>query len=249
MRRHRRIAPEGDKNAVAEVELSQRLVEAGCPIGPLETRGDPLVYTHDGYDITLWRYFEPSGLPVPPHDYANALALLHAGMRNMDAPAPRFTDRVAHAQDIIIDPALSPELADADRAFLSERLRSLRQAIIDSGATEQLLHGEPHQGNVINTTSGAVFVDLETICRGPVEFDLAHVPEAVPGLYPDVDPELLDDCRELVLAMVAAWRWEIGDELPDGRRFGEELLRALRAGPPWPTLDTMNSPERDQPGR
>jgi hypothetical protein len=65
------------------------------------------------------------------------------------------------------------------------------------------------------------------------------VPDAVAEHYPDVDQQLLEDCRQLVLAMLAAWRWDVEDEFPDGRRWGQEFLAALRAGPPWPTLDAM----------
>jgi hypothetical protein len=39
--------------------------------------------------------------------------------------------------------------------------------------------------------------------------------------------------------MVAAWRWDPDDQLPNGNRAGQELLRALRAGPPWPSLDVV----------
>jgi hypothetical protein len=45
---------------------------------------------------------------------------------------------------------------------------------------------------------------FETCCRGPVEFDLAHVPEKVSARYPNVDQVLLAECQRLVLAMVAA---------------------------------------------
>jgi hypothetical protein len=86
---------------------------------------------------------------------------------------------------------------------------------------------------------GPLFIDLETCCRGPVEFDLAHVPEDVSALYPNIDQALLRQCRILVLAMVAAWRLEPGDQLPMGNQAGRELLAALRAGPPYPTLDTI----------
>jgi Ser/Thr protein kinase RdoA (MazF antagonist) len=92
--------------------------------------------------------------------------------------------------------------------------------IRDRGAAEQLLHGEPHPGNVLSTANGPLFVDLETCCRGPFEFDLAHVPETVSEHYPGVDHALLRNCRQLVLAMVAAWRWEPGDQLPNGNRAG-----------------------------
>ncbi|MEU9882115.1 aminoglycoside phosphotransferase family protein [Streptomyces phaeochromogenes] len=235
-----RVATVGQEVAQFEVELSQRLAEVGCPVCPLEPRADPRVYTRDGFAVTLWTYYEPVTLHTSPVDYAKALEHLHAGMRKVDVSSPRFTDRITAAEEVVVDPHRSPELTDADRAFLSGRLASLRRAIDDRGAAEQLLHGEPHPGNVLSTKNGPLFIDLETCCRGPVEFDLAHVPEAVCEHYPNVDQGLLDEYRQLVLAMVAAWRWELGDQFPNGRRFGEEFLRALRDGPPWPTLDTMN---------
>ena len=237
-----RVAPVGHEVSEFEVELAQRLAEVGCPVCPLEPRVAPLVYTRDGFTVTLWVYYEPVTPQVPPADYAKALERLHAGMREVDVPSPRFTDRIAEAEAIVANPDLSPELADADRVFLSARLKSLRQAIENRGAVEQLLHGEPHPGNVLSTKSGPLFVDLETCCRGPVEFDLAHAPEEVCEHYPNIDRGLLDDCRQLILAMVAAWRWELGDEFPNGRRFGEELLNLLRAGSPWPTLDEVRLP-------
>jgi hypothetical protein len=236
-----RVAPPGQEAAQFEVELAQRLGEAGCPVGLVEPRVGPLVYTRGGFDVTLWTYYEPVTPRVSPADYAKALGRLHAGMRKVDVASPRFTDRIAEAEEIVASPDLSPELSDADRVFLSSRLGSLRRAIGDRGAVEQLLHGEPHQGNVLSTKDGALFIDLETCCRGPVEFDLAHVAEAVCEHYPGVDQRLLEECRQLVLAMVAAWRWDHRDQLPNGRPFGEELLRSLREGPPWPTLDTVTS--------
>jgi hypothetical protein len=190
--------------------------------------------------VTLWTYYEPVTPHVSPADYAEALEQLHAGLRKAEVPSPRFTDRIADAEEIVADPDRSPDLADADRVFLGGRLARLRQAVEKRGAAERLLHGEPHPGNVLSTKDGPLFVDLETVCRGPVEFDLAHVPEAVCERYPNIDQGLLDECRQLVLAMVAAWRWGLGDQFPNGRLFGEELLRALHSGPPWPTLDLVH---------
>ena len=151
----------------------------------------------------------------------------------IDVTTPHFTDRVAEAQQLVASRDQTPALAEADRELLSTTLRSLRRAISDRGAAEQLLHGEPHPGNVLSTKKGLLFIDLETCCRGPVEFDLAHVPDEVSEHYPDVDQELLGECRILVLAMVAAWRWDRGDQFPNGRRAGRELLSALRTGVPW----------------
>jgi Ser/Thr protein kinase RdoA (MazF antagonist) len=96
-------------------------------------------------------------------------------MRMTGVPVPHFTERVA---DVPGHVASTPALDDADRELLTSRLRDLRRAVTDRGAPEQLLHGEPHPGNVLSTKLGPLFIDLETCCRGPVEFDLAHVPRS-----------------------------------------------------------------------
>jgi hypothetical protein len=223
------------RQAAFEVELAQRLADTGSPAGALDPRVEPRVYERDGFAVTLWTYYEPLG-DLAPADYANALERLHAGMRNIAIESPHFTDRIAEAEQIV---ASTPALADADRELLVNTLRSRRRAILDRGAVEQRLHGEPHPGNVLATLHGPMFIDLETCCRGPVEFDLAHVPDAVVEHYPDVDQELLRECRHLVLAMVAAWRCDPGDELPNGQRAKRELLNALREGPPYPELDAV----------
>jgi thiamine kinase-like enzyme len=160
-------------------------------------------------------------------------------MRQVDVRTPHFTDRVEAAQRLVESSNLTPELADADRELLITTLRSRRRAIVDRGGAEQLLHGEPHPGNVLSTKSGLLFIDFETCCRGPVEFDLAHVPEDVSERYAAADEDLLIESRGLVLAMVAAWRWDPGDQFPDRQRAARALLRALRLGPPWPPLDVV----------
>jgi aminoglycoside phosphotransferase (APT) family kinase protein len=235
-----RVAPIAHQVAQFEIELGRRLAEAQSPVAVPDPRAEPCVYERDGFDVTLWTYYQPA-MPgeVSPADYANALERLHASMRQLDVRTPHFTDRVEAAQHLMETTHLTPDLADADRKLLLTTLRSLRQAIVDRGAVEQLLHGEPHPGNVLSTKSGMVFIDFETCCRGPVEFDLAHVPEDVSERYADADQDLLSQCRGLVLAMVAAWRWDLGDQFPDRQRAARALLSALRVGPPWPSLDVV----------
>ena len=235
-----RVAPAAHQVAQFEVELAQRLAETQSPVAALEPRAGPRVYERDGFVVTLWIYYEPVAPgEVSPADYADALERLHAGMRKLDVRTPHFTDRVQEAQQLVEARNLTPQLADADRELLVGTLRSRSQAIGDRGAAEQMLHGEPHPGNVLSTKTGPLFIDLETCCRGPVEFDLAHVPGDVSERYADADEELLSDCRILVLAMVAAWRWDPDDEFPNGPQAARDLLTALREGPPWPALDAV----------
>jgi Phosphotransferase enzyme family len=225
-----RVAPVAQQVAQFEVELAQRLTGSGCPVAALERRVNPRVYERDGFVVTLWTYYEPASPgDVSPADYASALKRLHVGMRKLDIPAPHFTDRVEQAQQLVASRDHTPALADADRELLGDTLRSLRRAIGDRGAAEQLLHGEPHPGNVLTTKNGLLFIDLETCCRGPVEFDLAHAPEEISEHYPGVDQGLLRECRILVLAMITTWRWDRGDQLPHGRQLGTEWLSQIRA--------------------
>jgi Phosphotransferase enzyme family len=235
-----RVAYGAQQVAQFEVDLAQQLAGTESPVSGLEPRVEQRVYERDGFVVTLWTYYERvTPREVSPADYANALERLHAGMRTLDVTTPHFTDRVAAAQQLVASRDHTPALDDADRELLGNTLRSRRRAIGDRGAAEQLLHGEPHPGNVLSTKNGPLFIDLETCCRGPVEFDLAHVPEEVSERYPDADQELLRECRILVLAMVAAWRWDPTDQFPNGHRAARELVSALRRGPPWPSLDAV----------
>ena len=138
------------EGAAFEVEMARQLEEADCPIAVLEPRVEPRVHVRDGFAITYWTYYEP--LPAADTrsaEYAQTLERLHAGMRQLDASAPHFTDRVEEAHSIVRDRSQSPELIDADRELLTHTLHSLRRAVVDRGADEQLLHGEPHAGNLL----------------------------------------------------------------------------------------------------
>ncbi|GAA3850209.1 aminoglycoside phosphotransferase family protein [Streptomyces sedi] len=233
-----RIAPAGPGDAGAEarklarweIDLARRLVDAGCPVGAPDPRVAPEAHERDGFAVTFWTYHAP---PVPPRalspvEYAGALARLHAGMRALDVAAPRFTERVAYAGALVADRARTPELAEDDRQLLVDTLRDAGRAVAERGGAEQLLHGEPHPGNLLVTEGGPLFIDLETCCRGPVEFDLAHAPDGVGEEYPGVDLELLHACRSLVLAIITVWRWDRDDRLPDGRELGLAWLARLR---------------------
>src|SRR4051794_11508278 len=233
-----RVAPAAQQVAQLEVDLAQRLVALDCPVAGLEPRVEPRAYERQDFVITFWTYHEPVGSQLAPVDYAKALARLHAGMRTLDIPTPHFTDRVDEAEELVANRDETPDLVDADRELLRDTLRSLRRAITERHRAEQLLHGEPHPGNVLTTENVLLFVDLETCCRGPVEFDLAHAPEEVSEHYSGIDQGLLRECRILVLAMITTWRWDRGDQLPNGRRLGSEWLGQIRAALDGTCLDT-----------
>ena len=235
-----RVSAPGHGAAPFELQVATLLARTASPIAGLDPRVAPRVYERDGFAITFWTYHEPQPARGPsPAAYADALARLHAGMRQIDVSTPHFADRVREARELVESSVGTPGFTDGDRRLLLDTFASVMNAIAERHAGEQLLHGEPHPANVLNTRDGPLFIDLETCCRGPVEFDLAHAPEAVGERYPNVDQPLLRDCRVLVLAMVAAWRFDPEDQLPSGSQAARELLAALAAGPPYPALGAI----------
>jgi hypothetical protein len=226
-----RIGPPAHQaGAQFEVEVARRLAETNSPVGELEPRVEPRVYVRDAFAITLWTYYEPvASSDIAPADYADALIRLHSGLRQIDLGAPHFTDRVAGALRELGDRERSPELLETDRELLTNTLSHLTTAISVGGTDEQLLHGEPHPGNLLSTRRGPLFVDLETCCRGPVEFDIAHAPEEVGEHYPGANQDLIHQCHILMWAMITTWRWRRDDQLPNGRYWRIEGLNQLRA--------------------
>jgi hypothetical protein len=237
-----RIAPPAcQAGAAIEVEVARLLGQGDHPVAELEPRVDPRVYVHDGFAVTLWTYYESEvSSDIAPGEYSHALARLHAGLRQLDVKAPDFSDRVADAQRLLADTEQTPELSAPDRKLLVNTLTRLTTLIRSRGIGEQLLHGEPHLGNVLNTWKGPLFIDLETCCRGPVEFDIAHgllpkddgyvlTAEEVREHYPGADQDVVEQCRILIFAMIATWRWDREDRLQNGRYWAKEWLSQLRA--------------------
>ena len=152
---------------------------------------------------------------------------------------PHFLERVAATERDVASHTITPDLSEPDRAFLAQTLRQFRERVAKRGAPEQLLHGEPHPDNLLSTRETTLFIDFEDVIRGPVEFDLAWVPQDVAELYADADQELVDLCRGIVLAIIATHRWCENDHHPSGRESGVAFLEAVREGPPWRSLDTV----------
>lgn len=237
-----RIGPPASDGADdLEVEVARRLAETGSPVAELAAGVEPRVYVHGGFAVTLWKYYEPAGPSgIAPAEYARALARLHAGLAQVEVRAPHFTDRVAQARRLIADQEETPELSGPDRELLGGLLRRLSTRISGLGTGEQALHGEPHAGNLLRTREGLLFVDFETCCRGPVEFDIAHglVPnehgDMLPSAevcehYPGANQDLIDQCRLLIWAMITTWRWQRDDQLPNGHYWRIEGLNQIRA--------------------
>src|SRR4051812_35346167 len=116
-----RIAPVGYRVFLAaggsqrEVEIVQRVAEAGGPVAVLEPRVEPRVFLRDGFEIAMWTYFEPvQSREVSPKGYAEALERLHHAMGQVDVKTPHFTDRAADVERWVAVREDTPDLTDED---------------------------------------------------------------------------------------------------------------------------------------
>lgn len=95
----------------------------------------------------------------------------------------------------------------------------------------QALHGEPHSANVLDTSDGLRWIDLEGVCTGPLEWDLAFLPDEAISAFPTADTGLLTLLSTLNSARVATWcwaRWEF-EEMRWHARFHLERVRDTSA--------------------
>ncbi|GHJ37850.1 phosphotransferase [Streptomyces sp. TS71-3] len=225
-----RVAPSGHlAGSEFEVEVARRLADVDAPVAELDPRTGHRVHVRDAFAVSLWTYYEPVGSEIAPADYADVLLRHHAALRRIDLDAPHVADRVAGALGEVNDRERTPDLPDADRELLSHTLSGLSTTISTGKSGEQLLHGEPHPGNLLNTRRGPLLVDLATCCRGPIEFDLAHAPEEAGKHYAGADQGLILRCRALNWAMFSAWRWRRADQMPDRAHWRVEGLNRVRA--------------------
>jgi hypothetical protein len=78
------------------------------------------------------------------------------------------------------------------------------------------------------TRSGIRWIDFESVCRGPLEWDLAFMSDDARASFDGVDEDLLDLLSLLNRARVATW-CGIQARFPEMRWHGEHHLAALRA--------------------
>ncbi|MEZ4618025.1 MAG: phosphotransferase [Caldilineaceae bacterium] len=181
---------------------------------------------HDGFAITFWTYYAVGRDCAGA--YVDALLRIHAGLRQIDLAAPHINVRLAGWAAEVDDPAQTPDLPDSDRDFLRSTFSCARSAISKWETKDQLLHGEPHPGNLLNTNQGPIFIDLQTCQRGPIEYDLAFVPEEAALLYPGANQELVHQFRILNWAGFTTMRWRATDQFPDQAYWRGEGFNRLR---------------------
>jgi aminoglycoside phosphotransferase (APT) family kinase protein len=216
----------GEVTQARELAVVRHAAARGAPVVPPAEPAGPFI--QDGLAITLWRYAEELPEETSDAEAGRALLELHRALADFDAVLPSLSERLERASSVISAPAAVPRLAPHDRAFLEERFAALRADADSGGRAPRVLHGGPHTANLLATREGPRWIDFDTTCRGPLEWDLAHLGHDAAALFPDSDAGLLATMRNLVSADVAIWCWHTYGRAPEVDEAARYHLEALR---------------------
>lgn len=233
LRPHAVIAKVGTRSHSAEALTREHavaavLAAADAPIAPPIPDVEPELDLETHFFVTLWRRLEHDAeREISARATAQVLGLLHEHLERYDGPLPSFIDKLSLARAALADDLRMAALPARDRAMLRAAFDRFRSSVDMYEYAERPLHGEPHDRNLLATPSGLRWIDLEGVCLGPLEWDLAFLPEEAVSLFPWVDRGLLETLRMLNSARVATWCWA-RPEYPELRWHAEFHLESVR---------------------
>jgi hypothetical protein len=167
---------------------------------------DPGPHVEDSRYVTLWAYY-PGGPTTPlatPTEQGSSLRLFHEAARGHAGRLRSFDPR-PEAMKIadLVDPDIGAILGSAAGSLSVPDL------------AQQPIHGDAHEENAL---AGGIWQDLDDVCTGPVEWDLASLQHrrhlfgereaetaAALSAYGPHDQRAAEMLAPLVVLATAAW--------------------------------------------
>ena len=213
----------------AELLVAEHLARAGAPIVAPTIDVPPGPHLEANETMTLWQFVahcpaEESDGPVA----AEGLREIHSALGSYLGRLPSFEVALDACRRLLQEETALPALATPDKHFLLTEHDRLRRLLAAAAMAPVAIHGDPHLGNVLMTPRGPRWTDWESVCLGPLEWDLACLPESTLAIVPAVNTELLAVLRDLRSVCVAVWCWAEPDRASEKRQAAEYHLRRLR---------------------
>ena len=219
------LALRGRAWAEAEMHAARLLARTGAPVAPPADDVDPGPHEQRGLLVTFWRFVDHDPARADPVLAGRSLRELHEAFAVYGGALPTC-DRLDEVRRVLDTLPPTPELAEL-RAF-ADRLPPL---------DGRPIHGDAHLRNILWSPDGPLWSDLENICRGPLEYDLACIrfrplPEtdAVVAAYGVHDAEAVEHALVYVTLFLAAATQLVAARGGDDVRTeaGRRIARALR---------------------
>ena len=202
------VGDHGWRKLATELEIAHHLVRAGAPVVGPSQELPPGPHVQGDFAMTFWRHqdHDPGAL-ASSRGAGHALAQVHEALDSYPEAFPSFLDRqVRRTAKILFGESAPSPLPTSDRDFLRSQYLSITSELHDRKLRCRTLHGDPHRGNVLVSKAGYLLIDFESVCSGPLEWDLSALPGLGAGAF-YVDEDLLSLLRRLRSLCVAVWCW------------------------------------------
>jgi phosphotransferase family enzyme len=220
----------GEASLASEVAIAHYLASMNSPVVPPTPLFPPGPHVEDGLEVTFWEYYPHEPGEPSPDVLGHSLRLLHDALDGYPGSL-RPWDRFDGVTAVLADSSALGALPPDDRDFLRRQFNELTAAIASIQPPMRPLHGEPHSRNLLLSPDGPRWIDFESACQGPQEWDLTVLPDAAVAQYfGEVDWGLLAVLRRMRSLCVAVWCWLDPDRAPVLREAGAYHLALLKDG-------------------
>lgn len=224
-----------------ELRFAAHALRSGAPVVPPTDVLPAGPHSRDGFLVSFWRLVDHDpGRALDQAAVGRALRALHDAMTDLTVDLPAF-DRLDEVEALLegMTPGeigSPPELGSIRRALPVARGRLSQSSLVS-----RPIHGDAHFGNILRTVEGPLWADLENVCAGPVEYDLACLvwrervhghPAAGAALasYGPYDPDLIEALLPALGVFLTVWAIVIARRRPSPvvEAYVDERLRYVR---------------------
>jgi hypothetical protein len=218
---------DGTEKLLREHEVATAIADLGAPIGRPLQGSSPYVHRGTRFTVTMWERLEQSRQgQFSDAELGLSLRQVHQALEQSGLGLPDFAMWLTQARMALDDKSRMAALPVEDQAILRKTFDVLLAQLEGRSFTRQTLHGEPHAGNRITTSLGFRWIDLESVCLGPLEWDLVFLPEEARAIFGGFDQDLLTLLSVLNSARVATWCW-IQWRFPEMFQHGKHHLNEV----------------------
>jgi Ser/Thr protein kinase RdoA (MazF antagonist) len=152
-----------------ELAVARYCVAAGAPVVPPAERAGPYFTSMSAF--SLWQCVRVVGSPSND-DACETYLSLRGVLDSFPGALPDFREAI-HAAYAALESGECSGISGADARFLQGALAADLARLATFAWEPMALHGDAHPGNLALTSRGALWLDFESACRGPVEWDLS----------------------------------------------------------------------------
>jgi hypothetical protein len=212
-----------------EVAIARHLLQLGAPAVAPAIEPPPGPYEIEGCIVSLWAFVDH--LPATETDAGTggaALRAVHTALASCAEALPLYSKVLAECAALADDESAMAAAHPDDRFLLAGLVRAGLERLPADPDRWIALHGDTHLGNVLITAAGPIWADLEAVCRGPLEWDLANKSPAFLAAFEGIDVALLDQLSALRRACSAVWCWADAGRSREIREAAEYHTARLR---------------------